>query len=100
MHADKCLIGDIADVSGGVQLLIAHAPDIPFGILDEFPVAIERIEIERLRSLVVTGYSLGELHMTLANWVDGHGGPPTRLEIGMTASVSFVLSKIGLFCKY
>jgi len=95
MHADKCLIGDIADVSGGVQLLIAHAPDIPFGILDEFPVAIERIEIERLRTVVVTGYSLGELHMTLANSVDGHGGPPTRLEIGMTASVSFVLGKMG-----
>src|SRR5260370_35096375 len=95
MHADKCLIGDIADVSGGVQLLIAHAPDIPFGILDEFPVAIERIEIERLRTVVVTGYSLGELHMKLANSVDEHGGPPTKLWTGRTPGLSFGYCELG-----
>jgi hypothetical protein len=58
---------------GGDLFVIVQIVHVNLRIFFELPQAIQRVEIDSPGMIVVTGISIGNLYVPLADRIDGHG---------------------------
>jgi hypothetical protein len=79
------LIVSLANPPGrlsGDPFFVTHVIHIDSGIALKFAQAFNGAEIERFRLIVMTGGGVSDVDFHFADWINGHGMPPTPHRFG------------------